>query len=116
MDWRSERLILQTSKNAHRSVCVSNLVLAKTFIRGIDRVRRFVSRNHGHLIVESLRSTEVALREIWKNVLLNIIDVQRDYDPIDSTVSSALVIGGGRHIVRDRTNESWDARFKLPAR
>src|ERR1700732_3185854 len=101
---RSERLVLQASKNIHRSIRVSDFLLAKALIRGIDRVRRFASGNNGNLIVESFGSAEISLSKVWKYVVLNILAVQSDYDPIHSTAVRTLMIGGTRHVARDRAH------------
>ena len=76
----------------------------------------FVSGHNGNLIVESFRPAEVSLSKVWENVVLNILPVQSDYDPIHNTAARILVVGRGRYIARDRMHKSWGTRFKLPAR
>src|SRR6202022_662492 len=75
----------------------------------------FASGNNGNLIVESFGSAEISMRKTWKYVVLNILAFQRGNNPIHNAAIRTLRIAGSRYVVRDRTHESRDARFKLPA-
>src|SRR6266481_2854556 len=116
MNRRSKLLVLQAPKNIHHSVRVNDFPLAETLVRGIDRMHWFIPGHDRHLIIESFCSAKISLSKVRKDVILNILAVQRDYDPIDGAAVRTKVTGGRSHLVRDRTHQRRDARFKLPTR
>src|SRR5258706_1438132 len=115
VDGRSEGLILQTSKNIHRSINVDNFLLAKSSIGRINRTRGFVSGHYGHLIIEPFGAAKISLSEVWENVVLNVLAVQNDYDPVHFCAARPWATGGIRYVTSNRAHQSRNAWLKLPA-
>ena len=76
---------------------------------------RLASGDYGNLIIQSLGPAEISLREVRKNLVLNILLVQRDDNPVHAAEIGASRIRRGGCITGDRTDQSRDAWFKLPA-
>src|ERR1035441_1047383 len=72
LDRRSQKFVLEPSKNVHRAIRVNYFPFAEVWVGGINHALRFASGDHGNLIIQSLRAPEISLREVWKNLVLNI--------------------------------------------
>ena len=103
-------------KDIHRSIRVGDFRVAEARVRCIERASHVPAGGDGNLIVESFRTAKISLREARKNILLYIIPVQRDDDPIRAVSRGSLAAGGGGRIMRNGADERRNPRLELPAR
>src|ERR1039458_4650736 len=106
LDRRSPKVVLESFKNGHRGVRVNHFPSAEVWVRGINNALRFAPGEHGNLIIQSLHTLEISLREVWKNLVLNIFLVQRDDNPVHTAEIGALRIRKGGCFTGDRTDQS----------
>ena len=88
---------MEASKNVHRAIRVSNFLFAEIRIGRINHMFRLAPGDHGNLIIQSLRTPEISLREVWKNLVLNNFLVQCDDNPVHAPGLALRIRGRNRH-------------------